>query len=45
MVAYFPTDVQFSGETQEGYYELREDVDAVLDTFAPAEGCRFTPAA
>ena len=45
VVADFPTDVQFSEETREEYYQLRENVDAVLDTFAPAEGCQFTPAA
>ena len=43
VVADFPTDVQFSEETREEYYQLREDVDAVLDTFTPAEGCQFTP--
>ena len=43
VVADFPTDVQFSEETREEYYQLRENVDAVLDTFTPAEGCQFTP--
>ena len=36
-----PTDVQFSEETAEQYAAMRQQIDGILDTLAPAEGFRF----
>ncbi len=44
VVVTYPTDVQFTDETEAGYRELREDVEEVLASFEADSKYTFTPA-
>ena len=43
VLAVYPSDVQYTAETQAAYTAMREDIPAILSTLAPAEGAVFTP--
>ncbi len=40
-VVTYPTDVQFSQDTEEAYHSMSEEIETILSSFTPAEGYRM----